>query len=288
MLRGLPGCGKTTWAREFMDFVKKGGIKETWKRVNKDDLRAMINNSFYSKNEKDVLQWRDNMVMAWLANGYNVIVDDTNFAPHHEINLRDLAKRFDAEFEVKFFDVPIQVCHERNAKRQKPVPAKVINEMYCKYVKKAPKYQWTEYVAYDERDNAIIVDIDGTLAHMEGRSPYDYSRVLQDKPDECIINLVNMIDSVPGWHVIIMSGRPESCRTETIQWLSHYSSPVTELHMRPVEMLNEHDEVVKEWLYNTRIKQHFKVLMAIDDRDRVVDMWRRIGVKCLQAERGNF
>ena len=55
MLRGLPASGKSTYAKELAD---KG-----WIRVNKDDLRAMLNNSNWSKgNEKRVLKLRDDII----------------------------------------------------------------------------------------------------------------------------------------------------------------------------------------------------------------------------------
>jgi len=100
ILKGLPASGKSTWAKEFLDnnmFATKGS---GWMRINKDDLRAMMHNSKWSKgNEKQILIIRDAAIRSALANGYNVIVDDTNFAPQHIETITKIAESFKAEVE---------------------------------------------------------------------------------------------------------------------------------------------------------------------------------------------
>lgn len=76
---GLPASGKSTWAKEQV------GVKDsTWKRINKDDLRTMINGGVWSKgNETAVVAARDAMIRTFLSQGYSVIVDDTNVQDVH-------------------------------------------------------------------------------------------------------------------------------------------------------------------------------------------------------------
>jgi len=81
MLKGLPGSGKSTYAKTLLE---KGG----WVRVNKDDLRAMMHNSKHSsKKEVMILRVRDLIVKEALERNLNVVVDDTNFHPKHEVVL---------------------------------------------------------------------------------------------------------------------------------------------------------------------------------------------------------
>lgn len=75
-LRGLIGSGKTTWALEQVK-NSKGKIK----RVNKDDLRDMIDAGIWSKkNEQQILDVQNSMALGFLLNGFDVILDNTNFA----------------------------------------------------------------------------------------------------------------------------------------------------------------------------------------------------------------
>ena len=168
MLKGLPGCGKTTYAMEL--------VNQGWKRVNKDDLRAMIDGGKWNnKNEDNIIEIRDIIIIHYLDAGYNVVCDDTNLAPIHEETLMDIADNCDVEFEVKEFDTPVYECIERDAKRgDKSVGSKVILNMYFKYVEKNFEFD-------DSKQSAYIFDIDGTLARMDGRSPYDYTKVSSDK-----------------------------------------------------------------------------------------------------------
>ena len=92
MTKGLPASGKTTWAKSVVGA----------KRVNKDDLRAMIDNGKWSKkNERSILAARDNLIIQYLREGSSVIVDDTNLNPKHEQDLRKIADTFNALFEIK-------------------------------------------------------------------------------------------------------------------------------------------------------------------------------------------
>jgi predicted kinase len=128
-LKGLPASGKSTWAKEFVD------NNPNWLRVNKDDLRLMMHNGKWSNgNEKQVLVVRDAAIRSALDQGYNVIVDDTNFAPRHN-DIKKIAAEHKAEVEEKYFDVPLEECLIRNQNRLNKVPDEVIKSMYNKYIK---------------------------------------------------------------------------------------------------------------------------------------------------------
>jgi len=127
ILRGLPASGKTTHA---MELVKRG-----YKRVNKDDLRAMIDGGRYSgKNEKLILEMRDMIIDLALIHGYDVVVDDTNFAQKHFDQIASIAEINGAELEVKVFDTPLKDCIRRDARRKNKVGERVIREMHDRYI----------------------------------------------------------------------------------------------------------------------------------------------------------
>lgn len=275
-LRGLPGSGKTTYAKEL---ANKG-----WVRVNKDDLRAMLNNSKFSKdNESYILSLRDEIIISSLVQGKNVVVDDTNLDPKHLIAFDSIASEFLSDFEIRFFDVDLQECIRRNALREKPVPEKAIYAMYERYLK--PPQQVIEYD--EDKEEAIIVDIDGTLAHIsDGRSPYDASRAMNDSLDDAVSVITAMMYN-HGYKVIILTGRSAEHRDVTVEWLEANGVDYDELYTRADGDTRE-DSIVKEELFRTHVEPRFNVKFVLDDRNRVVDMWRRIGLKCLQVEPGLF
>lgn len=281
-LVGLPASGKTTYARKL---VEKG-----WVRVNKDDMRAMLHNSKFSKpNEAFVLKLRDDVIVRALTQGKNVVVDDTNLDAKHVIQFHNLANTFEADFEYKFFDVSVKECIRRNKLRDNPVPEKVIYNMYERYL--APPPAVIEYD--DNKEEAIIVDIDGTLAHIaDGRSPYDASRAMNDSLDDAVSVVTAMMYN-HGYKVIILTGRSEEHREVTEEWLKANNVEYDELYTRLATDVDEKgkkldDAIVKERLFRTHVEPRFNVKFVLDDRNRVVDMWRRIGLKCFQVNPGNF
>ena len=132
---------------------------------------------------------------------------------------------------------------------------------------------------------AIIVDIDGTLAKMQGRSPYDWSKVSKDKVNEPIKTLVNSMSQL-GYIIIVVSGRDGSCEEETTKWLDKNDIDCDFLFIRE-KGNNEKDTIIKKRFLD-KIKKKFRILFVLDDRDQVVKMWREEGLTCLQVGYGNF
>lgn len=137
-------------------------------------------------------------------------------------------------------------------------------------------------------NRAVLVDIDGTLAIRTGdRSPFDWSRVGEDDPNPPVIELVQIIRAAGQHRIILMSGRDESCRTQTEMWLDAQQVPFDELYMRP-EKDNRKDSIVKEELYRKHVDGRYDVAFIVDDRNQVVAMWRSLGLSCFQVAEGDF
>ncbi len=276
MLRGLPASGKSTYAQSL--------AAEGWVRTNKDDLRAMLNNGKWSKgNEKFVLKLRDHIVRSSLSQGKNVVVDDTNFAAIHEEALKQLAQDHKAGFEVKFFDTALEECISRDLKRTNSVGESVIRKMHDDFLRPQPPV-----IEHDPSlPSAVICDIDGTLAHMVNRGPYDTSKYLDDEKDE-LVHWAFARLSAEGGKRIICSGRSDEFRSDTEQWLAKKGITYDFLLMRPAGDVRK-DSIIKRELYEQHIKGKFNVRLVLDDRNQVVDMWRdELGLKCFQVAPGNF
>lgn len=136
------------------------------------------------------------------------------------------------------------------------------------------------------KKKTIICDIDGTLAHMRNRSPFDYSRVNEDTIDDSVACILKVFYE-QEYHILLLSGREDSCRDTTMQWLTDHGIDYNELIMRTSGDFRN-DAVIKREIYEQKIKPTCNVLFVLDDRNRVVDMWREIGLKCLQVAPGDF
>lgn len=287
-LKGLPASGKSTFARDMVKFPNSG-----WLRVNKDDIRKGIReeqpNISRHDLEKLAIDLEDERIEYYLQSGFNVVVDDTNLNPVHENRIRKIVENYAAgtrnivEFEVKFFDVPLEECLRRNRERegQAKVPDRVITDMYNKWLR-PKRVSAPDYIP--GKRNVIIVDLDGTLALFDG-NPYDrdFENDVLNEPVAKIIKTLFWDD----YDVIITSGRNSKFSEVTKQWLHKNNIDYNHLYMR-AEKDNRKDSEVKLDFYNQYIKGQYNVFFVLDDRQQVVDLWRSLGLVCWQVADGNF
>lgn len=133
---------------------------------------------------------------------------------------------------------------------------------------------------------AIIVDIDGTLAKMNGRGPFEWNRVGEDKINEPVRQMVNAF--ADRAQVIIFSGRDGCCRKDTEMWLALNNVRYDALFMRP-EGNFEKDCIIKRRLFDEHVAGKYDIQFVVDDRNQVVDMWRKdLGLTCFQVDYGDF
>lgn len=277
ILQGLPASGKSTYAKEIL--LKEPG---RWVRTNKDLLREMAHASYWSKgNEKFILQLRDHIILAALEEGKHVIVDDTNFSSHIE-HIKELVKeKAVVKVNNSFLKVPVEECIKRDLKRANSVGKDVIMDMYNKFICQpipAPEYN-------PELPEAIIVDMDGTLAILHNRSPYDVSKCDQDLPNQPVLETVyKWQDNVK---IIIVSGRTDDGKELTEKWLIENKVNYTALYMRKTDDIRK-DSVIKQEIYDQFIRDKYNIKFILDDRNQVVEMWRSLGLTVFQVAEGNF
>lgn len=297
MTRGLPASGKSTWAKAK---VLEGG----WKRINRDDLRAMIDAGQWSKeNEKFIISVRNTLLQEALRAGSSVIIDDTNLPSR---NFKDVCDAvyplgLDVWVEEKFFSVDLDVAIERDSHRgTASVGATVITDMHKKFLRGGVLPQRTVNVSQNfikalEQDNAapkaIIVDLDGTLAIMGDRSPYDASNChLVDEPHGPVVETVRLFWKA-GYNILFVSGREAKDRDPTLTFITRALPELGldfMLYMRPTGD-NRADTIVKKEIWDTYIAGRHNVLLAIDDRPCVVRMWRyEVGLPVYQVNDKEF
>lgn len=291
ILRGFPASGKSTYAREQVR------NSEEVIRVNKDDLRRMLHDDNFTKQNEKVTVWmRDAIIREALRRNLDVIVDDTNLHPSHEKQIRKLSVGHNVEVK-DFFDVPVNELYQRDSGREHPVGRAVIDKMVKRWEKwknlpTDTNYagEWKPAINYGSFD-AWIVDIDGTLASHEGiRSPYDFSKVILDRPIRPVTRLVR--DYLrQGGRVFFFSGRDDSCYKDTFTWIETHVGPQNieedwvnwTLHMR-TEGDKRRDDIVKSEMFDQIVEpSDFEVSIVIDDRKQVKRMWVARGLFVLDV-----
>ena len=155
------------------------------------------------------------------------------------------------------------------------------------------------------KDFWVIFDLDGTLADIEDRRKlstkdngkmdwvkfFDPQNIDLDKPNNAVIRMAQVLHET-GHRIAIFSGRSKGTKVATMEWLNKYNVPYNILKMRPTS---------KEWMYmpDDELKQHWlddlfpndvrdRIVGIFDDRQKVVDMWRKNGLTCMQVAPGDF
>lgn len=305
---GLPGCGKTTYA---LDLMKKE--RDRWKRINRDDLRMMNDGRRFVKGAHD----RENfitresyaLVRETLRSEYDVIVDNTHLSGKARKEIHDIAKSWgDVTVIEKVFEVPLSIILKQNAQREGDacVPEDVIKDMAKRYhvdkkgcfAKIANRSIYYRSVRANESDaadqdsdlpGAIICDLDGTLALMNGRNPYDAEHCDDDLLNEPVATTLKAC-AKQGMKIIFMSGRHDKFREPTLRFFEN-NIPELEyegLFMRaPGDMRK--DTVIKRELFDEHVRGKYYVNFVIDDRPSVVRMWRyELGLTVFQLDDREF
>jgi acid phosphatase class B len=146
------------------------------------------------------------------------------------------------------------------------------------------------------KKKAVIVDIDGTIADnrhrqhfLEGeKKDWDsfFSKVIDDEPIQITIEVVRALSE--RYRIIFVTGRPEKCKGDTYKWLddNYDLGDCIILFRKDGDFRPDHETKLET--YRSVIEPIYDVKLVIDDRDKVVKMWRKIGLPCWQVAEGNF
>ena len=250
------------------------------------------NGEHSSSNEKFVEHLRDMMLLEALREGKSVIIDDTNLYERPIERIQAVVERYNQEsgekvkIEMKELNTSLEECLARDEVREKKVGREVIMKMYKTHQlgnERGPHYQAQDATL----PAAIICDLDGTLALIRHRNPYNAMACELDELNAPIADILHTYHKL-GVKIILMSGREEKARKPTLNWLSYNRIPFEALYMRPKDD-NRQDAILKKELYQTHVQGKYFVQFVLDDRNQVVDLWRlELGLPCLQVNYGDF
>lgn len=274
MLSGIPGSGKTTRAREL---VKSSGQKG---RINRDDLRAMLFNSVWSgKREAIVVDCEKAIAEVLLRHKNSIVVDNTHLLPKHRDAWSAFAKEHDIQFETERINESLEECIRRDSLRAKPVGQAIIN----RFALQGGLIEWGD-------KQLVLVDIDGTLSlcqkrlhHLQsGKKNWRgfFDDIPNDEPIDFVIRWVREL--AKDFTICLVSGRPDTHQTQTIDWLRKYNVPFDFIFMRSGTD-GRPDTDIKQDILNYLPKS--LIFLALDDRPCVINqVWRKNGVRVIPVQ----
>ena len=144
----------------------------------------------------------------------------------------------------------------------------------------------------------VIFDLDGTLALIDKRRDlatkdngkmdwdvfFDPKNIDLDLPNQPVIQMADLLST--DYRIWILSGRSDVTHQATRDWLNKHGVYYDHLVMRPQNYLYMPDNDLKQmWLDSIGVDN---VAMVFDDRNQVVDMWRKNGLTTFQVADGDF
>lgn len=296
--RGIPGSGKSTWAKKWAAEDEEHRI-----RINNDDIRNMLGPYWVPKREHLVKYTTDIILTYAMEGGYNIVMDNMNL---NDATIKELQKcvnnfnqnytcKWSYEISFKDFFISLEEAITRDSLRPHPIGEKTIKDIYRRYRHIFTEQQINRPIldqGYPSQ-RAIIVDLDGTLALNTSGRPF-YGKgcdegLLNDTCIKSVADAVRNYCNSGDVQLIIVSGREgtDLCIKNTWKWLGNNLLYPNVLLMREPKDYRP-DEIVKKELFDTYIRGKYYIDFVIDDRDKVVKMWRELGLLCLQPWEGKF
>ena len=291
ILVGCPASGKSTFAEW------KVRTEAKTMRISRDEIRFSQFQEVMDQSVETMITKIINVqIKTLLSNGWNVLLDTCNVNLEYiKQPIADFSEMANIEFKV--FDLPLEELFSRNDKRDRKVPKKVIENMYHQLQKTKQKFDFKsirkieknlEYC--DQNPNlpkAIICDLDGTLALMNGRNPFDATKCDEDEINNPVANVLRNYKKL-GYEILLVSGREDRYKEPTLRFLQKHEIEYDDLIMRKTKDSRK-DSIIKTEIYNEFIKDKYFVEFVLDDRNQVVDTWRNdLKLPCFQVYYGDF
>ena len=139
----------------------------------------------------------------------------------------------------------------------------------------------------------VVIDIDDTLSlagerfklatKSDGKINWDVAHnpelVKKDKPNLPMVDLAKRYKKA-GFKVVVLTGRPDTIRTTTEEWLDKYGIEYDELYMRNKKEHYLKADVFKKGIYEIYLDD---VFCAYDDDERIIQMWNSVGIPAFKV-----
>ena len=298
LMQGIQASGKSTWSRNWVLEDPEHRL-----RFSNDDIRNMYGKYWILSREHMVKNALRNFVGHAIISGYDIVIDNMNLNPKELDFYKNIIEEYSLDTKYKYilslhqcFNVSLETCIARDASRKNPIGEKVIRDTFKKYrqyiATELDKQEISKWKPLNNNlSKAIIVDLDATLAFNTQGRPFWGSGcaegICKDSLDFRMQELIHSICNNGECAFIALTGREDlpEIRKATLDWLDTNWLYPTELIMRPKGDFSKGDEC-KLNLYNKFITDKYNIIAVIEDSQKCVDMWRSLGLLCLQPNSG--
>lgn len=324
LLSGISGSGKTYRAMQWQGELSKERVRVNYD----DLRLALYGPDwkFNLPEEKAMKHKADEIAIAALDAGKSVVVDNTNLTPRARAHWEAIAQQNGAKVLYEEVDTPIEVCKKRDEKREgnARVGWAVIDRqaLFNGFVDWEDRNVYTRNFIVVDMDGTLAdcewrrkflkpklhhkMDCTWYHSHKDEPQPPKCPQCLmkarkdwasffrgcgEDPPNTPVVRLTKLLSR--EFDVIIVSGRPlDQCGKATEEWLRKYLTFIDGPRVHPIHLFmrnsgdNRSDVDVKQEILDLLPKE--RIAYVLDDRDQVVEMWRKNGLCCLQVAEGKF
>jgi predicted kinase len=299
LTRGIPGSGKSTWAKSWVSEDPEHRIRFNW-----DDMRNMMGPYWVPSREpinKHIL-WAAVNAAAYSNRPYDIVIDNMNLNPkdwkqyedwilnyNNSLNAEETNTQYVLEF--KDFFIPVEECVKRDSMRINPIGEKTIREIYSKYrhfiqTTNVEKYVNNLVKPDPNKPYCVVIDMDSTMCFNTNKRPW-YG---EGAAEEMINDIENFGVCETVWAlmqeypIIVATGRDTSQEEVTRKWLSQHRIDPIKYYFRTEGDYRKGTVVKKEQI--EKIMKDYNILVIFEDSEPIVQMYRDMGLTVLQPNKG--
>ena len=298
LTRGIPGSGKSTWAKDWVAEDPEHRIRLNW-----DDMRNMLGPYWVPSRErinKDML-WNAINTAAYCTTPYDIVIDNMNLNPKGWKEVEDWINTYNESshavginaqyvLEFKDFFTPVEECIRRDAKRPNPIGEKTIRDIWRRYRHFIQTTAVENMVAKSRpatgKPRCVVIDMDSTMCFNLTKRPW-YGEgaaegMLNDIPNTGVVDIVKALQNT--YPIIVATGRDTSQAGVTIEWLSKQGITPTASFFRTQGDCRKGVEIKRGQI--ELILKDYDIVAIFEDCEPIVQMYRDMGLTVLQPNKG--